>query len=231
MRVQFVRSIVVLLFCLFCAPRTAHADLMSFWEWLDRMSGPGPWVGVVSEWNPGVWGATKEAVAAAGTGRAVKTLEFDKFGTAISQRDFHVRYGPQIGYLRALYNDLDYGGAEPPAANAFVFGATLDAGAKGVEAGIAAGWVRFFGDGFGFTKTTIQPRITIYPFVALAKDKARAYADPRSDGIYIRIGANRIIGNITAADFGAIEPSVPQPMGDEWMWSIVVGVNPFALRR
>ena len=60
MRAQFVRSTAVLLLCLFCAPRTAHADLMSFWEWLDRMSGPGPWVGVVSEWNPGVWGATND---------------------------------------------------------------------------------------------------------------------------------------------------------------------------
>ena len=231
MRAQFVRSTVVLLFCLFCAPRPAHADLMSFWEWLDRMSGPGPWVGVVSEWNPGVWGATKDAVTAAGSGPAVKTLNFDPKGMIISQRDFHVRFGPQIGYLRALYNDQDYGGAEAPGANAFVFGATVDAGAKGIEAGIAAGWVRFFGDGFGFTKATIQPRITVYPFVALAKDKTRAYADPRSDGIYIRIGANRIIGNITAADFGAIESNPPQPMGDEWLWSIVVGVNPFALRR
>jgi hypothetical protein len=227
MRVQFVRSLVVLLFCLFCAPRSAHADVMSFWEWLDRLSGPGPWVGIVSEWNPGVWGATKDAVAAAGTGPVAKTLEFDKFGSAISHRDFHVRFGPQIGYLRALYNDQDYGGAKPPGANAFVFGGTLDAGAKGIEAGIAAGWVRFYGDGFGFTKTTIQPRITIYPLVALSRD----YADRRLDGIYIRIGANRIIGEFGAADFGAIERNPPQPMGDEWMWSIVVGVNPFALRR
>ena len=226
MRAHIIRSIVVVL-VLLCTPRTAHADLMSFWEWLDRLSGPGPWVGVVSEWNPGVWGATKEAVAAAGTGPAAKTLEFDKFGTAISHRDFHVRFGPQVGYLRALYNDQDYGGAEAPGANAFVFGGTLDAGAKGVEAGIAAGWVRFYGDGFGFTKTTIQPRITVYPLVALSRN----YTDKWTDSFYVRIGANRIMGDITAADFGAIEKNPPQPMGDEWLWSITIGVNPFAFKR
>ena len=226
MRAHIIRSIVVAL-VLLCTPRPAHADLMSFWEWLDRLSGPGPWVGVVSEWNPGVWGATKEAVAAAGTGPAAKSLEFDKFGTAISQRDFHVRFGPQVGYLRALYNDQDYGGAEAPGANAFVFGGTLDAGAKGVEAGIAAGWVRFYGDGFGFTKTTIQPRITVYPLVALSRN----YTDKWTDSFYVRIGANRIMGDITAADFGAIEKNPPQPMGDEWLWSITIGVNPFAFKR
>ena len=208
-------------------PRLADAGLLSFWEWLDRLSGPGPWVGVVSEWNPLVLGATKEAVASAGSGVAPKMFVFDPGGTKISQRDFHLRIGPQLGYLRALYNDQDYGGAEPPKANAFVFGATFDAGAKGVEAGVAAGWVHFYGDGFGVTKATIQPRITIYPLVAFTRD----YADKRLDGLFVRIGANRIIGELTAADFGAIERNPPQPMGDEWLWSIVIGVNPFAFRR
>jgi hypothetical protein len=224
MRSSIVRSALVLVILL-GLPRPAHADLMSFWEWLDRLSGPGPWVGFVSEWNPLVLGATKEAVTAAGSGPAVKTFEFDPYGTKISQRDFHFRLGPQVGYLRALYNDQDYGGLEPPAANAFVFGATFDAGIKGVEAGLAAGWVRFYGDGFGFTKATIQPRITVYPLVAFTKD----FADRRLEGLYVRVGANRIIGEITAADFGAIERG--QDMGDEWMWSLVIGVNPFAFKR
>ena len=219
MRGYAVRLVLVILI-LVGTPRFADAGLLSFWEWLDRLSGPGPWVGVVSEWNPFVLGAKQD-------GDAAKTFVFDPSNTAISPRDFYVRIGPQLGYMRALYNDLDYGGAKAPKANAFVFGATFDAGAKGIEAGLAAGWVHFYGDGFGVTKATVQPRITIYPLVAFTRN----YADKRLEGLFFRVGANRIIGKMTAADFGAIDGDPPQPMGDEWLFSIVIGVNPFAFRN
>lgn len=238
MRAHIIRSILVLL-VLLCTPRTAHADLMSFWEWLDRMSGPGPWVGVVSEWNAWGYGTKKHDVEIQG-GKAVQGKIFDPFGNEFSQRDLHIRFGPQIGYLRALYNDLDYGGDKVPKANAFVYGATVDAGAKGVEAGLAAGWVRFYGDGFGFTKTTIQPRVTAYPLVWFYKAKEgvsveeaerEKWTNRWADAFYVRVGANRIIGSISAADFGAFESGSPEKMGDEWLWSIVISVNPLASKK
>jgi hypothetical protein len=235
MRAHCIRSTAALLFCLLFAPRPAHADLMSFWEWVDRMSGPGPWVGVVSEPNPFVCGATKTAVRDAGSKPASKDCVIDVWGNVLSQRDFHIRFGPQIGFLKAVANDLDYGGAEAPSAKAFVFGVTVDAGAKGVEFGVAYGGVHFFGKGFGFTKPTIQPRLTVYPLIWLKKkDPSNAaqnteYTDRLADAVYVRIGANRIFGEISAADFGAV--SAPEKMGDEWLWSITISVNPFAFKN
>jgi hypothetical protein len=215
---------------LLASPRTAHADLMSFWDWFDRLSGPGPWVGFVSEWNPIVAGATKEAVASAGSGPVKKTVEFDPFGTKFSQRDFHVRFGPQIGHLWALDNNQDYGGAPESSVRAFVYGATVDAGAKGVEAGIAVGRIRFYGSGFkAFSQGTIAPRVTVYPLVVFKSPKD--YQDKRLDSFYIRVGANRIMGDITAEDFGAFAKTPPQPMGNEWVWGVVVSFNPLAYLR
>ena len=233
MRAHLIRSILVLL-VLLCTPRTAHADLMSFWEWLDRMSGPGPWVGIVSEPNPFVCGPKKVKVQAAGSGAVEKECFTDVWGNSLSQRDLHVRFGPQIGFLKALYNNLDYGGAEAPSPKAFVFGATVDAGAKGVEFGIAYGGVHFFGEGFGFTKSTLQPRVTVYPLIWLKKKdpnntaQNNEYTSALADAVYVRIGANRIFGEISAADFGAI--GAPEKMGDEWLWNITISVNPFAFK-
>lgn len=224
MRAHIVRSTAVLLFCLFCMPRPAHADLMSFLDWLDRLSGPGPWKGIVSEWNPGVWGPTKDAVAAAGSGTALKTFEFDPLGTKISQRDFHVRYGPQLGHLWAKDNNQDYGGATAPDARAVLFGGTLDAGLKGIEAGVAAGFVHFYGDGFGFTKGTFAPRVTVYPLTLVT----RKYHSKKLEAVYIRYGWTRIIGDINASDFGAFERTPPQKMGDEWIRTLTIAVNPLA---
>lgn len=235
MRVHIIRSTVIVLILL-CTPRPAHADLMSFWEWLDRLSGPGPWVGVVSEPNPFVCGGvTKAMIRDPSSTTDKKPCVIDVFGNIVSQRDFHIRFGPQVGFLKALNNDLDYGGVEAPSAKAFVFGVTVDAGAKGIEFGVAYGGVHFFGEGFGFTKPTLQPRVTLYPLIWLKRmdpgntPQNNEYTDALADAVYVRIGANRIFGEITPGDFGAL--SAPEKMGDEWLWSITISVNPFAFKR
>ena len=224
MKARIVRSTVALLFCMLCVPRLAHADLMSFLDWLDRLSGPGPWKGIVSEWNPGVWGATKEEVASAGTNPARKAFAFDPLGTKISQRDFHVRYGPQLGFLWARDNNQDYGGAAAPDVKAVLFGGTFDAGAKGLEAGLAAGLVHFHGEGFGFTKGTFAPRVTVYPLTLVT----RKYESRKLEFFYIRYGWTRIVGDITAAHFNAFEKVPPQEMGNEWLRTLTISVNPLA---
>ena len=226
MRAHIVRSTAVLLFCLFCVPRPAHADLMSFLDWLDRLSGPGPWKGIVSEWNPGVWGATKKEVAdAKAAGRAaVSDFAFDPLGTKVSQSDFHFRYGPQFGRLSADENNQNYGGAAAPDVKAFLFGGTFDAGMKGIEGGVAAGFVHFYGDGFGFTKGTFAPRVTVYPLTLVTTK----YESKKLEFIYIRYGWTRIIGDITAGQFGAVERTPPQKMGNEWIRTLTISVNPLA---
>ena len=226
MRAHIVRSTTVLLFCLLCMPRPAHADLMSFLDWLDRLSGPGPWKGIVSEWNPGVWGATKEQVAnAKATGAAVEDdFAFDLLGTTISQSRFHFRFGPQLGLLWADENNQDYGGAEPLDVKAFLFGGTFDAGLKGVEGGVAAGFVHFYGDGFGFTKGTFAPRVTVYPLTLVTRN----YDSKKLEFLYIRYGWTRIIGDITAGHFNAFERTPPQEMGNEWIRTLTISVNPLA---
>lgn len=78
---------------------------------------------------------------------------------------------------------------------------TADRGFKrrpGIEVGAGIGAVRFTGDGFGFWRATLSPRISIAPASLLTGDRSR-----RNDAFKIAVFITALLGEFDAGDFGA----------------------------
>jgi hypothetical protein len=201
------------------APGTAEAQRGGFWRWWDSLSGPGPFNGIV--YDQSIYSLGMER------GTSVKTWFPDPTATKADPKRRYLRLGLQLGWLWAQKNPLTYAAPrdqDPPGVNAMPFAATADVGvAKGIDVGAAVGGVRFSGDGFGFTKFALTPRLSIRPAVLFSDNPGR-----RHEVLEIRFFATMMPGTIEADDFGAIGSFRAE---GELLWGTTIALNVFALRR
>lgn len=183
-------AIVILLI----SPSPAHADMMGFWRWWDSLSGPGPFNGFVTDVPLVTYGRKAGALG------SDPVIFFDPSGLDADQSRRPIKFGVQFGFLEAEQNNLPYVGRPAPGVRAIPIAATADVRVyKGIDVGSTIGLVRFSGDGFGFWRTTVTPRVSIAPVALLSRDWKRKY-----EAFQVRLFATSILGEIDAADFGAV---------------------------
>jgi hypothetical protein len=189
--------------------------------WLERLSGPGPFIGVqyvFPLWCHG-WkarsqpaGETREA-AAVESAAATPTIfqSWDCMAADPSRRRAIV--GVDFAYLWTKENPLTYAGPaaqNKPGVNALLVVPYVSAPlGHAFEAGAGAGFLRLTDrDGsvnFSSTKFVLQPiRLTFKP-VSLFAD------DPRWESIQFGLNAMVIVGKLDAETFGAVPPSAADP--------------------
>lgn len=196
----------------------ASADMMEFWRWWDSLSGPGPWNGVMVDTRLFTHGYKL------GEQGDAPRLFFDPRGVNTDEsRGRPIRFGVQWGVLKAEKNKLPYVDRPAPGVWAIPISGTVDVRAiPGVDVGATLGVIRFTGDGFGFWRTTLSPRVIIAPGAL-----GREAASDRQRAIQIVVTATGILGSFDAADFGAIGDFKG---GNEVLWGTSIGVNLLALK-
>jgi hypothetical protein len=185
MKLRALRCALAVVIVLISA-RPAHADMMGFWRWWESLSGPGPFNGLVVELSTST--IKRDGVHA------------DPDGSIFLDSPASIRMGFQFGVLKAEDNPLDYGGRTPPGVWAIPIAVNFDRNiAKGFDVGAGIGLVRFTGDDFGLWRTIVSPRLSVAPVSLASRERSR-----KSEAFKIRFFYTWLIGELDAADFGAI---------------------------
>lgn len=191
-RLRFVSVLVLLMSVL--TPTSSHAW---FIEWLDQLSGPGPFVGFKIDARALCWvdpGSTQRAAGATGT-------EVAGFWEPVCVRDgSRDRQRPDIDEMRAYVsveavwassskNELFGSLRFDPRTEVDLFSfrpALMFRAFRAVDAGVAIGINRFSGPALTseFTWLSVQPRVVITPFANSRSRVARAM-EFRTDLVFI----------------------------------------------
>lgn len=211
------RTLVAILVVLFVCgtARPAQADMMAIWRWWDSLSGPGPCTGVVFDQRLFSRGQK--------TGTAETATFFDP-GLRVDENSRRpVKFGVQVGALKCR-NELPYADGSAPDVWAFPLAGTVDVRTiPAVDVGLTVGTTAFRGDGFSTWKLTLGPRVTLSPGVLFTQTPTR-----RHRALQITLTASTIVGDLTAADFGAIGDFKG---GNEVLWSTSVSLNLLNLKK
>jgi hypothetical protein len=193
-------------------PSTAFAD-MGFWRWLDKLSGPGPFRGIVLD----------PAIVCIGhneRGDRTRVTAVYLYDCDLVRAERHIRLGTDIGILTGK-NNLDPSRGTVAAYPVLFNGAI---GTSYFDVGAAFGFVRFVSGPSSATEGAIQPiRITFRPF-AIPENRRQ---DFRARALQIRLTTTYLAGALTAADFNA--PSSSWTGGNEWVTSLMFTVDAGAL--
>jgi len=192
MRQLLVRSVLCGLLLLL-APRPASAEL-GFFRWWDSLSGPGPFSGVVFD----------EVFLCKGepTSTPLPRPKFDPGCLNLHRGKRRLMGGVKVGRLDGK-NNLPYATGRAPEVHAYPVLATLSFSQHpALERGGAVGFVRFSGEGFGFNRFAIEPRVVFRPLVFFADVDSKAQR--QLEFLHLQLYGTGIPSEFTAADFGAI---------------------------
>jgi len=180
-------------------PQTAHAGILS---WLDRLSGPGPFV--VFDASFGVWCSQEpKAELMTGTGR---------WGcqSTVSLEERNLTWYLTGGAGFALDNPLDYGtGADKPPVRFVKLGTSLDYTVhRTVDIGAGVGVLYFNGPRFpNFARLYVEPlRLGFRPFLLGSGDRLTPRQN-RLGAFVVYANWNIVTGTLEGRTFGA--PSDP----------------------
>ena len=236
---RVVACAVMVLACLCVPARPAHAQ-RTFLEWLERLSGPGPFkVGMVHV-PFSCYGFEKESSTApdpvltdpkAKSDAVAAQHWFLQPGCGKSARNLvRVTIGAQIakgsGDNNLLYDD-SVPDDERDHVNVQVFLGTVDFGLhNSVELGIGAGFIRFSDLPIdSFTRLAVQPARVIWkPLAMFASKGGNLY---QREALQVWFTASWFPGGFTAEDFGAIPGTFDS--GKEIQGSFAIGVDLLAL--
>jgi hypothetical protein len=212
---RLLRCALVIL-VLFAAPRPAHADMMGFWRWWDSLSGPGPFNGYAADIPLYTVYRPADRIQ----------IEFDPFEDAALANPSSIKVGLQFGVLKAEDNNLPYAaGRTPPGVWAIPISVTADRRiVRGVDVGAGVGLVRFFGEGFGLTRATVSPRLSVAPASLLSDGPATR----RTEAFKIRLFFTALLGEFDAGDFGATGDFKG---GNELLFGTTFTIDVLALKR
>jgi hypothetical protein len=221
------------LICGVLPARPADAQT-GFIRWLERLSGPGPFVGGGLEINALCYGVQKDRAIDpdASSDRAAAWFWDANCGRAARDRR---RITVGASWARMVGdNTLQYDAAVPPdltrRVTASMFLANADVGVvRSIDVGAAVGFTQFSGAPPGsFTRPTIEPlRVTWKPLamkpMPLQTGAADARAAYRREWLQIRLAVTVLPGGFDAEDFGAIPGSYKS--GTEVQTNLYVMVN------
>jgi hypothetical protein len=172
----------------------AHARA-GLWRWLDGLSGPDDFTGLVFDVSLLCYGTPVVG------GDDVDRLRVDPGCLSTDPKRLKPTIGVKFAYLWG-HNTLDYGPASAPDVSALALMGTIDVPVdkKGVlEAGVGLGGVRFSADPAAFWRPAIEPRLTVKPLVF----KGRGDQRRKWEWLQIQFSRLGILGRIDAEDFGA----------------------------
>jgi hypothetical protein len=202
---------LVMLACGLVPARPASAQA-GFIRWLEKLSGPGPFVGGGFEINGLCFGAEKDAVAAPDPPASQPRGWFWDVNCARAARNRQrLTVGVQFAKLTGD-NNLQYDETVPgdlrDNVTATVFLGTADLGvARALDVGAGFGFIRFTGTPpGGFSRFSAEPlRVTLKPFamrpVQPGDTPRQLY---RREWLQLRVVMTVIPGGFDAEDFGAI---------------------------
>lgn len=235
--------------CLLSAFTPTDAEAIIGRGWLERLSGPGPFAGLVVEARL-VCVTLPDRSAEAEAHKTPTDERSPWLGKRIGssnvwvtpvdchflQRDEpRLHLGFSYGRFGSQENLLDYGERQLTGDDIKVGLTTvLFTGDfqlnRAVDVGAAIGWGRFrpaeFDDLFSpFSRFAFQPlRVTMRPLAIFGED-------PRLDVLVLRADATRFNGTFIAEDFGARPGSFNEPGEMLWSWQIKIDLTPFAFRK
>lgn len=221
-------------------------DALAAVGWLEKLSGPGPFVG----WQVNVpfacygfqdapWPAASEGRAsidqtAPAAGGDQRQLRVNYDCLMASADNWSIKFAVDVGRLSSTENELPYPGVDDrlkPNVNALVlmpsaslsFGRFTDDMGSVIDVGVGVGAVRFSDDGNffdAFWKPAFQPvRVAIRPLALFRKGV-------RWEFLEIGLNATIIGGEMTAADFGAAGSFQES---NELVWNRAIRVDLFKL--
>jgi hypothetical protein len=238
--------------CLLPALTATDAEAIIGRGWLERLSGPGPFAGLVVEARllcvtlPRTSGRSDEDKPETHNrdksrwpGLAKRIGNSNVWWTPVDchflpKDEPRLHLGFSYGRFGSEANLLDYGERQLTGDDTKVgltttlFTADFQVN-RAVDVGAGIGWGRFrpaeLDDLFSpFSRFAFQPlRVTMRPLAILGKD-------PRLDILVLRADATKFNGAFIAEDFGATPGSFNEPGEILWSWQIKIDLTPFAFR-
>jgi hypothetical protein len=226
----------VLLTILFGGAFPRDAAAITWWEWLEQLSGPGPFHG----WGVGLtFVCYGHRLPAPGTAEPdpstpdSRELFLDLNCGRAARTRVHWGFRVEASWLSTNDNPLVYDPPPDPEGlevEAFSFIPTVDVGLRqAVSVGFGGGFMHFSGDAFpSFTTLVIEPvRVTFKPLVLFATGEGRDRLRYGLEFLQLRYAARWLPYGVKAEDFGAVPGTFES--GREYLSRFYVEVNAFHL--
>lgn len=231
--------VVIALACVLVPAQRAEAQT-SIMEWLERLSGPGPFEGPGIHVNFACYGYKKESAIAADPEITTEAAHakviaaqrwFPDFGCGKAARNLvRISVGAHVAWLSGD-NNLSYDPSVPADetrdVDAHLYQGTVDFGLhRSVEVGFGAGFVRFSQLPVDpLMRAALQPiRLTWKPFAMFGRTGGNLYG---REALHVQFIGSWFPGGFKAEDFGAIPGTFDS--GNEIQASLGVGVDVLAL--
>jgi hypothetical protein len=213
--------------------RPAEAQA-GFIRWLEKLSGPGPFVGAGFELYGYCYGVKKEDPTSpdpSAESPANREFFWDVNCGRAARNSQRLTFGVQFSRLWGN-NNLQYDEAAVPADQRDTVGATVFLGSadlgvvNALDVGAGIGFIHFTGTPPGsFTKLAFEPlRVTWKPLVSRPSRLQSAEQAYQREWLQLRLVMTVIPGGFDAEDFGAIPGSYSS--GTEVQANLYVIVNP-----
>jgi len=201
---RFPLTLVLCTFVLAVTPAPAHAQI---WQWIDELSGPGPFQGPVFEWKLVCFGDQTDATPRGGRGEALAILGPGCLTRPVAPRVRRGSFNMAFGLLKADENRLQYPNREQDrdVALTLLEPSVWWSPAIWVDTGVGGGVFWFSGPGFPtFHRAFFEPiRVNLKLLTLIGR--ARSENPPEwLDAFSIRASAVVMPRSFRADDFGAI---------------------------
>jgi len=201
----FRTSVILWLLCL-GAPSRADASIM---DWLDRLSGPGPFWGIDFDMQVN---CPSRASSSVNQGNRFKVLAANIVISCPDERfdKRHVNWylTPGLGWTKQLNHLGDVPPTNPDATKAIgtdKLGTAIDyTVAPAVDIGAGAGFLYFYGPRFvNFARPYVQPfRVAIRPGLFKPGASTESTSSTVRGALAINFSVTMIVGTIAGSDFG-----------------------------
>ena len=220
----FRTSVILWLLCV-GAPSPASASIM---DWLDRLSGPGPFWGVDLDMQVNC-PSRKEGSPPSGVKALASAIVISCPNESFHTQHFNWYLTTGLGFATSGKNKLNYGEASNTSTKAigtFKVGTAVDyTASRAFDLGVGAGVMYFYGPRFdNFARPYFQPlRLAIRPLLLKDIPRSRQTSNDPNGWLIVNLNVMVLLGTIDGSTFGA--PADPWHVHNEFVPEIGVGLD------